>query len=280
MGLLSSPAALAARLTKQVAQRDADAEARAAVTAVKAAAAAAAAARAALDADEDDDDDDDDVSPDGDVGGLGGGGMGGPIVSCVGTLRGDAARRDDDDGGVFSGRTESTRESITLPDLLKRGTKKEDRESAAYEYSLGDADEASHPGWGRPSSVDVRRRPEIEENRRKNRVPSSVTGWGRPASVDEDRRSKRIAGRIASPPASLAGDAHPPSAKTGDRGESNLQSWSIEDPMARAIGGGCASASTWKGKTGGAREGKCSPTLELERMGTEQRKRTDTCSLV
>ena len=127
------------------------------------------------------------------------------------------ARRDDDDGGVFSGRTESARESITLPDLLKRGTKKEDRESAAYEYCLGDADEASHPGWGRPSSV------------------------------DEDRRSKRIAGRIASPPASLAGDAHPPSTKTGDRGESNLQSWSIEDPMARAIGGGCASASTWKG---------------------------------
>ena len=158
------------------------------------------------------------------------------------------ARRDDDDGGVFSGRTESARESITLPDLLKRGTKKEDRESAAYEYCLGDADEASHAGWGRPSSV------------------------------DEDRRSKRIAGRIASPPASLAGDAHPPSTKTGDRGESNLQSWSIEDPMARAIGGGCASASTWKGKTGGAREGKCSPTLELERMGTEQRKRTDTCT--
>ena len=130
------------------------------------------------------------------------------------------ARRDDDDGGVFSGRTESARESITLPDLLKRGTKKEDRESAAYEYCLGDADEASHPGWGRPSSV------------------------------DEDRRSKRIAGRIASPPASLAGDAHPPSTKTGDRGESNLQSWSIEDPMARAIEGGCASASTWKGKNG------------------------------
>ena len=159
------------------------------------------------------------------------------------------ARRDDDDGGVFSGRTESARESITLPDLLKRGTKKEDCESAAYEYCLGDADEASHPGWGRPSSV------------------------------DEDRRSKRIAGRIASPPASLAGDARPPSTKTGDRGESNLQSWSIEDPMARTIeGGGCASASTWKGKTGGAREGKCSPTLELERMGTEQRKRTDTCT--
>ena len=159
------------------------------------------------------------------------------------------ARRDDDDGGVFSGRTESARESITLPDLLKRGTKKEDRESAAYEYCLGDADEASHPGWGRPSSV------------------------------DEDRRSKRIAGRIASPPASPAGDAHPPSTKTGDRGESNLQSWSIEDPMARAIGGGCASASTWKGKNvERAKGGKCSPTLELERMGTEQRKRTDTCT--
>ena len=104
------------------------------------------------------------------------------------------ARRDDDDGGVFSGRTESARESITLPDLLKRGTKKEDRESAAYEYCLGDADEASHPGWGRPSSV------------------------------DEDRRSKRIAGRIASPPASLAGDAHPPSTKTGDRRESQEES--------------------------------------------------------
>ena len=27
-----------------------------------------------------------------------------------------------------------------------------------------------------------------------------------------------------------------------------------------------------------AKGGKCSPTLELERMGTEQRKRTDTCT--
>ena len=53
----------------------------------------------------------------------------------------------------------------------------------------------------------------------------------------------------------------------------------IEDPMARAIGGGCASASTWKGKNvERAKEGKCSPTLELERMGTEQRKRTDACT--
>ena len=159
------------------------------------------------------------------------------------------ARRDDDDGGVFSGRTESARESITLPDLLKRGTKKEDRESAAYEYCLGDADEASHPGWGRPSSV------------------------------DEDRRSKRIAGRIASPPASLAGDAHPPSTKTGDRGESNLQSWSIEDPMARAIGGGCASASTWKGKTGGARaeRGKASAVrLSISSEWARSREREPT----
>ena len=31
----------------------------------------------------------------------------------------------------------------------------------------------------------------------------------------------------------------------------------LEDPMARAIeGGGCASASTWKGKTGGESEGR------------------------
>ena len=29
-----------------------------------------------------------------------------------------------------------------------------------------------------------------------------------------------------------------------------------------------------------AKGGKCSPTLELERMGTEKRKRTDTSSLV
>ena len=28
-----------------------------------------------------------------------------------------------------------------------------------------------------------------------------------------------------------------------------------------------------------AKGGKCSPTLELERMGTEQRKRTDTCRI-
>ena len=73
------------------------------------------------------------------------------------------ARRDDDDGGVFSDRTESARESITLPDLLKEG-----------------------------------RRKRIVRAQRMN------TAWATPM-----RHLMQ------------AGDAHPLSTKTGDRGESN-----------------------------------------------------------
>ena len=97
---------------------------------------------------------------------------------------------------VVGGRTESARESITLPDLLKRGTKKEDRESAAYEYcwatpmrhliQAGDAHPPSTKTGDRRESQEesrplqrhwlgtpilFRRRPEIEENRTYNRGP-------------------------------------------------------------------------------------------------------------
>ena len=89
------------------------------------------------------------------------------------------ARRDDDDGGVFSDRTESAREFIALPDLLKRGTKKENRESAAYEYCLGDADEESHAGWGRPSSVNEDRRSmRIDPTIVVHRSPNGPRHWG------------------------------------------------------------------------------------------------------